>query len=102
MALGEESRSLPGVRFWDGSRAIWDRLVLRRSLHVIDDEDLHWALGRFELEAELFLESGDHRGPGELSTRRVGRIGIPISLDRDIEMSLDPGLIQHRTIHKHR
>jgi hypothetical protein len=31
------------------------RLILRRHLSMIDDEDLDWCFRRFQLESELFL-----------------------------------------------
>ena len=33
-----------------------NRSILRRLVHVIDNEDIHWPLCRFKAESELFLK----------------------------------------------
>lgn len=43
-------------------------LIFRRPLNVIDDENLHGPLLRFQLEPKLLLNRGEDRG-----ARRIGR-----------------------------
>jgi hypothetical protein len=85
-----------------------DCLVLRRFLDVIDDDDVHGALGRFELQAKLFLNGGEDGRPGGLRRRRTvtsrpggfrpyghpprDRVGRP--LEPEIVLALESCLIQ--------
>jgi len=77
------------------------RLVFRRHLHMVDDQNLHRPFHRFQLQPELFLNRREDRRP---SLRR-GRTTAPATHRRlailrrprqcDVIPSRDPGLVHH-------
>src|SRR5437667_10134700 len=48
-------------------------LVFRRPLDMIDDENLHGALLRFQFQTKLLLNRREHRRPGRIRRRCVAR-----------------------------
>src|SRR5437867_2538963 len=48
------------------------KLVGRRPLHAIDDDEFAWRPGRFELQPELIFD----RGKDRLATRNIRRVAV--------------------------
>ncbi len=67
---------------------------------MIDHQDLHPPIRRFQFQPELIVQSLQKRGPLRVSRdaciggRRAGRLRCP--LQHEIEPAREPGLIQHR------
>ena len=54
-----------------------------RALDVVDDQEFNGAFGGFELEAELLLDRGEHRGARRVGWGRTG--GLVDELEPDVE-----------------
>src|SRR5215475_7134844 len=52
-------------------------LILRRLLDAIDNDDIHWPLGGFQFQSELFLKSSKDRRSVRIDGRRCFRPGSP-------------------------